>query len=52
MIVLNESRTSPQAHGIIVAAFHPVVFGYHIYIYPKGRHGVKDSNRDMIDKIT
>jgi len=50
MIVLNDYRKYPQAHRIIVVAFHLEVFRDYYLNFPKGRHSVKDFSRDM-DKI-
>jgi hypothetical protein len=50
-IFLNTCRNILQAHGYIVVAFLRKYSGIvHLY-FPKGRHGVKASNKDM-DKIT
>jgi hypothetical protein len=47
----NVYRYYPQAHGSIVVAFHPEVFGYHSFIFSQRKAWCKVSSRDM-DKIT
>jgi hypothetical protein len=47
----NVYRYYPQAHGSIVVAFHPEVFGYRSFIFSQRKAWCKVSSRDM-DKIT
>jgi hypothetical protein len=51
MIVLNDYREYPQAHGSIVVAFHLEIFKVSLFIFSPRRVRYKESSLDMI-KIT
>ena len=37
---LGIAKVNPQAHGSIIVAFHPGVFGYRSFIFSHGKAGL------------
>jgi hypothetical protein len=51
MIVLNDYKRYPQAHGSIIVAFHPKVFRISLFIFSQRRARYKEASMNM-NKIT
>ena len=48
MIVLNDYRKYPQAHGFIIVAFHPEVFRVSLFIFSQRKTFIdEESSMDM-----
>jgi hypothetical protein len=47
MIVLNDYKKYPQAHGSIIVAFHPEVFRVSLFIFFQRRARCKESSMNM-----